>query len=115
MRVSRMHSTDAKFPAYFSTTHLDRLSARRDDGAWLTAAMSAADTRFIPVCGAANICRWQDTVPRALLLDAATVQPLLPQHSNLIFLGASQGLNYFALGLPEETSVAGGKAVDLRQ
>jgi NAD+ diphosphatase len=115
MRVARMQATAPHFPAYFSTQDLDRLSARRDDAAWLAAAMTAADTRFIPVCGAANLCRWQDAAPRALLLDAAAVQPLLPRHSSLIFLGASQGLNYFALGLPEETIVTGGKAVDLRQ
>jgi NAD+ diphosphatase len=115
MHVSRMQPSAPDHPAYFSTPGLDRLSARRHDPSWLAAALHAAGTRFVPVCGSHNICSWRDGAPHAFLLDAEAARALLPLAHSVILLGSSGELNYFALELPAETPLSGGQPMDLRQ
>lgn len=92
----------------------ERLDARRQDAAWVAAALQAADTRYVPVRAGLNSYIWQGDTPRALLLDAATAQPLQAAAFCCVLLGEVQGAPCFALGLEEGAPLPTAQHDDLR-
>lgn len=98
-----MPSTHEPMPLLFSAPDVDRLAARRDDAAWLAAALTDADTRFVPVCGGDVAVDEASGTPRPVLFDPAQATDLLPQAQSLVLLGRFDGHSCFALGLPAET------------
>lgn len=94
---------------------LERLVARRKDSAWLSAALSAADTCFVPVLGGRSLVTGAENDPRALLLDTAEAQPLIAAAEFTVLLGEFGGRACFALGLAEDAAVPRGAPGDLRQ
>lgn len=98
-----MSLTRSPMPLLFSAPDVDRLAARRDDAAWLAAALTDADTRFVPVCGGDSAVDESGGTPRPLLLDAEQAAEFLPQAQCLVLLGNFAGHTCFALELPPET------------
>jgi NAD+ diphosphatase len=102
-------------PFVFAAPELDRLGARRDDPAWLEHALAADAARFVPVCGSLSAIARGDGAPHGLFLRRVEAEALLRDAQCVVFLGEWRGHNFFALGLGEETQVAGADARDLRQ
>lgn len=96
--MGSLMSTTSEIPFAFSA---ERLDGRRQDTAWLAAALADAATLFVPVRGGMNFYTWQGDVPRALLLDAATAKPLQAAAFCCVLLGEVQGKPCFALGLDD--------------
>jgi NAD+ diphosphatase len=92
----------------------ERLWARRHDEAWLAAALSDADTRFVPVRTGKSSYRWDGGVPHALLLDARAAAPLIGTAFCSVLLGEVGGHACFALGLGEEVELPPAEHDDLR-
>ena len=90
----------------------ERLGARRHDEAWLAAAL--ADARFVPVRAGKSSYRWDEGVPRALVLDARAVAPLIGMAFCSVLLGEVAGRACFALGLEEEAELPPAEHDDLR-
>lgn len=102
---------DDAVPFFFST---ERLGARRQDAAWLTAALADAGTRYVPVRGGKNSYIWNGGAPRALLLDASYAELLKPEAFCCVLLGEVGGKPCFALGLEEGAMLPDARHDDLR-
>lgn len=102
-------------PYVFAGAGLERLGEQRSDTAWVTAALAAADTRFVPMHGAHNMVIREGATPRALLLTQAEVRPLLAQARCTVLLGNFGGQPCFALAVDEKIPLPRGEQGDLRQ
>ncbi len=92
----------------------ERLDDRRGDAAWLAAALADAGTRYVPVRAGLSSYIWEGETPRALLLDAATAKPLLPEAACCVLMGEWDGKPCFALGLAGEAPLPEARHDDLR-
>lgn len=92
----------------------ERIDTRRDDAAWLAAALADAGTRYVPVRAGLNSYVWRDDAPRALLLDAATARPLAAAAFCCVLLGEVEGRPCFALGLAGDAPLPEARHDDLR-
>lgn len=92
----------------------ERLGARRDDAAWLAAALADTATRFVPVRGGKSSYVWKGDAPRALLLDSRQVAPLRQAAFCTVLLGEVDGHPCFALGLEEGAALPEAEHDDLR-
>jgi len=101
-------STAPEIPFVFAA---ERLDGRRQDAPWLAAALTDAQTRYVPVragrAGMENSYIWQGDAPRALLLDAAAAAPLRAAAFCCVLMGELQGKPCFALGLYEGAPLSG--------
>jgi NAD+ diphosphatase len=102
---------DDRIPFQFEA---ERLGARRQDAAWLTAALADAGTRYVPVRGGMSSYIWNDGAPRALLLDAAIAAPLKAAAFCTVLLGEIEGRPCFALGLEDGAVLPEARHDDLR-
>ena len=102
-------------PYVFAGSDLERLTVRREDEAWLAAALASADTRFIPLHGGHNLVMRESSGPRALLLSADEARPLITRAECIVLVGDFGGRACFALGLDESTPLPRGERGDLRQ
>lgn len=92
----------------------ERLDGRRQDAAWLAAALSDSGTLYVPVAGGVSSYLWNDGAPRALLLDAATAAALKPADFCCVLLGEVDGKPCFALGLDTDVVLPEARHDDLR-
>jgi NAD+ diphosphatase len=100
-------------PNVFSGPYLDRASHLRQDPAWLTSALEDDRSRAIPVWNSRNLVTEEgaparNTVPgpngsppsprdvRAAFLPMAEIPAALRQSGDLVLLGHSGGIHYFA-------------------
>jgi NAD+ diphosphatase len=91
-----------------------RIETRREDAAWLAAALADAGTRYVPVRAGLSSYIWQGDAPRALLLDAGTARLLVPAAFCCVLLGEVQGKPCFALGLAGDAPLPEARHDDLR-
>lgn len=104
-----------------ATDHLERLTERRDDAAWLAARHGDPASRYVPVHERCNLVRPAGNGFEPVYLDADAVR----RHTGSattgrVFLGVSGGRAYFALCLTQAALDAlaetlGARAVDLRR
>jgi NAD+ diphosphatase len=80
----------------FAGAYLDRGSERRKDAAWVSRALAASDTRYVPVWRTMNLIR-REPEPCATLLSRESLPPFDDQQA--IFLGEFAGAATFAVGL----------------
>ncbi len=92
----------------------ERLGARRYDAAWLAATLADPRTLYVPVRGGVSSYLWNDGVPTALLLDAATAAALKPADFCCVLLGEVRGQPCFALGLDNDVVLPDARHDDLR-
>lgn len=89
----------------FAGPYVDRASVLRKDAAWLSAALVADDTRFVPVWRSRSLVRL-GAAPAAVLLQRESLLTFEPETA--ILLGQFQGRPVFAVELdaPEPPSLA---------
>ena len=104
-------STGSEIPFAFAA---ERLDGRRQDAAWLAAALADAATLYVPVRNGQSSYIWNDGAPRALLLDAATAVPLRAADFCCVLLGEVDGRPCFALGLDDDAVLPEARHDDLR-
>ena len=92
----------------------ERLDGRRQDAAWLAAALADTGTRYVPVRAGQSCYMWQGETPRALLLDSMTAAPLLSQAFCCVLLGEVESKPCFALGLELDAPLPDAEYDDLR-
>jgi NAD+ diphosphatase len=102
-------------PYVFDGAGMDRLASRRGDAVWLTAALAASGTRFVPMQGVHNLVLRDGDQPQALLLDQSEAAPLLSRARATVLLGQAGDSLCFALLLDEATPLPRGEHGDLRQ
>ena len=97
----------------FAGAFVDRSCTRREDAAWLRAAMESADARFVPVWG--DKCLARGEPPAAILAERDTVGEVLDP-AQAIFLGMFRERPVFAVPLEGEPAplAAPGDWHDLR-
>ncbi len=84
---------------FFTTCHIDRVSEKRRDDAWLTARLRDENTRFIPVWKLENLFSAGQVV-EPVFLSPQEVDECVPDSESTILLGLVEDRAYFALGLP---------------
>ena len=94
--------------------NMERLDIRRQDAAWLAAALADADTRYVPVRAGLNSYTGDEGSPLALLLDARVAAPLRTAAFCCVLLGEVQGKPCFALGLEQDAVLPEARHDDLR-
>ncbi len=80
----------------FAGAFVDRSGERRKDPDWLAEAMSAHDTRFVPVWG--DRCLAGGDPPVAVLLERAQIEAFIGDE-NVIFLGLFRNQPAFAVSI----------------
>lgn len=110
-----MTLTSGDMPYVFAGAGIERLAAQRKDREWLAAALTAANTRFVPMLGDRNLVAPGHDGPRAVLLDAVEARSLSAVAEYTILLGELSGQVCFALALAENAPVPRGDLADLRQ
>ncbi len=106
----------AEVANHFGGPWLDRASRLRQDPAWLSAAIGAQDTLFVPVhaerCLIASL-----EAPRARFLTRAQLTELDPaiDPADAVFLGLHEARAVFALALARTPDPLDGEFVDLWQ
>ncbi|MCC5860911.1 MAG: NAD(+) diphosphatase [Gammaproteobacteria bacterium] len=106
----------AEVANHFAGPWLDRASRLRQDPAWLTAALAAEDTLFVPVhaerCLVASL-----EAPRARFLTRTQLAALDADIDveDAVFLGLHETRAVFALALPQSPDTLEGEFVDLWQ
>jgi NAD+ diphosphatase len=83
----------------FAGAFVDRSGERRKDPDWLAEAMSAKDTRFVPVWG--DRCLVGGDPAGAVLLDRQQIDPFIDD-DNVIFLGLFRNQPAFAVAISRE-------------
>ncbi|RZV31746.1 MAG: NAD(+) diphosphatase [Chromatiales bacterium] len=83
----------------FAGAFVDRSGERRKDPDWLAEAMSAKDTRFVPVWG--DHCLVGGDPAGAVLLDRQQIEPFIDD-DNVIFLGLFRNQPAFAVAIDRE-------------
>ena len=99
-------------PHLYSSIGYDRAAFRRDDKAWLQAALRAPETRFLVLHGLKPLVVEDEGGPRALDVDAAALSAFRPEPP--VLLGLVEGRPVFAVDLEGE-ELADGTYVELRQ
>ena len=90
---------------YFSSSHIDRVTDRRRDEAWLAAQLADEETRFIPVWKQKNLFT-QGPAIKPVLLSPREVHDLIPAAESSTLLGVQGGRTYFVLALPDAEDAA---------
>lgn len=83
----------------FAGAFVDRSCARREDAAWLAAALAGEDARFVPVLGDKCLVRGE---PPAAVLAGRNALGELPLEERAIFLGIFRERPVFAVPLEGE-------------
>jgi NAD+ diphosphatase len=94
----------ASRPNMYTGSPLDRAGTRREDDAWLEAALASPDTLFVPVWRGRNLLRGMaEGLPEAVFLSGAAAASLRrpdgPTRLPWAFLGLQGPLAVFALDL----------------
>lgn len=84
----------------YTPVGLDRLAARRTDEAWLAEALTAPDTRLLPLWRGKNLITGPRAAPRPVLVGAD--EPWWrPAAAETVLLGAADGACHFAIDLSD--------------
>jgi NAD+ diphosphatase len=90
----------ASRPNVYTGSPLDRAGERRDDSAWVEAALSAPDTLFVPLWRARSLMRGvPDGAPRAVYLTGAAAEALRMSGGDWAFLGMQGPTPVFTVDL----------------
>ena len=97
----------------FAGNPLDRVTQRRQDGAWIASLLDDPATRLLPLHelkplvrdGSAGALDWQGVAPW---------QPAIDAGATLILLGIGEGRAHFALDASAAPSAAGAETADVR-
>ena len=99
-------------PNVFAGPYVDRSSGLRKDPAWLAAAISDGNSRFVPLWQQRNLLRLEPE-PAAVLLSASALAPL--GDTEVVLLGLFRGVACFAIEVQSEVPPAPGtEYADLR-
>ena len=72
----------------YTGNRLDRAATRRDDAAWVAAALADPASLFVPLWRTRNLLRgFAEESPQAALLDAAQAAPVMPAAAGWALLG----------------------------
>ncbi len=94
-------------PNHYTGSPLDRAANRRDDAAFLAAALADGETLHVPVWRAKSLLRGIETgTPEAVLLTTLAAAALGVEQRPHAFLGLWGGRAVFALDLSEEEDPA---------
>jgi NAD+ diphosphatase len=93
-----MPLTRARHPNHYAGSPLDRAAARREDEAWIAAAVAAPETLWAPVWRARNLMRDLEAGrPEAVFLTGAAAEALRRAGGGWAFLGLLEGAPLFAV------------------
>ena len=92
-------------PNVFAGPYVDRSSGLRKDPAWLAAAISDGNSRFVPLWQQRNLLRLEPE-PAAVLLSASALAPL--GDTEVVLLGLFRGVACFAIEVQSEVPPAPG-------
>jgi NAD+ diphosphatase len=85
-------------PNVYSANPLDRAHERREDGAWIAAALRHPDTLYVPVWRARNLMRGvEEGKPEAVYITAGAAEALHMAGGPWTFLGILEGKPVFAI------------------
>ncbi len=90
----------ASRPNVYTGSPLDRAGDRRDDAAWIEAALSAPDTLFVPMWRARSLMRGvPNGAPEAVYLTGAAAEALRMSGGSWAFLGLQGDTPVFTVDL----------------
>jgi len=93
-----MLSIPASRPNAYTGSPLDRAADRREDEAWITAALAHPDTLFVPVWRARSLMKGvKEGRPEAVLLTGAAAEAVRMAGGPWSFLGLWEGRPVFAV------------------
>lgn len=99
-------------PHVYSSTGYDRAADKRQDQAYLKAALKDGATRFLVLHGLKPLITEDERGPHALFLDHAALSPYRPEAP--VFLGLFKGRPVFAVDLDGAEPEEGGTYLELR-